>query len=163
MGLGVAVFCLRGVPHITAIDLPRANEIGADWIVFGFATALSVITGILFGLAPSLSLPRPDVTTSLRLRAEAAKSGTSGAVRGALVVSQVALSTILLIGPALLIQSVMHLENANPGFDSGGLLTFRLSLPTARYDTDQKRGTRFSRTLRPEWNLCREFAARQPR
>ena len=144
LGLAVAVFCLRGVPHVTAIDLPRANAVGADWIVFGFATALSVITGILFGLAPSINFSRPDVIASLRSRGEAASSGTTGSIRGVLVVSQVALSTVLLIGAALLIQSVMHLENANPGFHSEGLLTFRVSLPTSRYDTDQKRNTFFA-------------------
>ena len=144
LGLGIAVFCVRGVPHVTAIDLPRANAVGADWIVFGFATALSVITGILFGLAPSINFSRPDVIASLRSRGEAAKSATTGSIRGVLVVSQVALSTVLLIGAALLIQSVMHLENANPGFHPDGLLTFRLSLPTSRYDTDQKRNTFFA-------------------
>lgn len=144
LGLGIAVFCLRGVPHITAVDLPRANDVGADWIVFGFATALSVITGILFGLAPSFSLSRPDVTTPLRSRAEAVKSGTTGGVRGVLVVSQVALSTILLIGAGLLIESVVHLENENLGFQPQGLLTFRVSLPPSRYDTDQKRNTFFA-------------------
>ncbi len=142
LGLGIAVFCLRGVPHITAIDLPRANDVGADWVVFAFAVALSVATGILFGLAPSLSFSRPDLTDPLRSRGGTGKPG--GRIRGILVVGQVALSTVLLIGAGLLIESVAHLESADLGFRPEGLLTFRLSLPPSRYDTDQKRNTFFT-------------------
>ena len=144
LGLVIAVFCLRGVPHITAIDLPRANDVGADWTVFGFAAALSIGTGLLFGLAPSLSFSRPDATTPLRSRGEAARPGASGSIRRILVLGQVALSTVLLIGAALLIESVVQLESANPGFRPDGLLTFRVSLPPSRYDTDQKRNTFFA-------------------
>jgi putative ABC transport system permease protein len=148
LGMGIALFCLRGIPSITAIDLPPASDVGADWIVFGFAALLSVVTGILFGLAPSLSFSRPDITGSLRSRGEAANPGNGGSIRRILVVGQVALSTVLMIGAALLIESVVRLENASPGFHPEGLLTFRLSLPPSRYDTDQKRNTFFTELTR---------------
>ncbi|HWD99982.1 MAG TPA: ABC transporter permease, partial [Bryobacteraceae bacterium] len=145
LGIWFAILSLRGVPHIAAFDLPRANEIHPDWLVLLFAASLSAITGILFGLAPALNFSRPDLIASLRSRGEAANSGIrwrvrSGAtVRSALVIGQVTLSIVLLIGAAILIESMVRLEGENPGFNPEGLLTMRLSLPLSRYDTDQKR------------------------
>ena len=149
LGLLLAAFCLRAIPRITALQLPRASEIHMDWLVVGFAAALSIATGLLFGLAPSLGASRPDLIHALRATGEAASKGTSRRimaalnVRSLLSIAQVALSIVLLIGAALLIESVVRLRNVEVGFNPEGLFTARISLPPLRYDTSQKIGSFF--------------------
>jgi predicted permease len=153
LGLLLAVWALRAIPNLTAFDLPRAGEVHLDWMVLGFAAALSFVTGILFGLAPSLGASRPDLMGALRLRSEFVNEGLSGRVRlgftarNSLVVGQVSLSIVLLIGVALLIESVIHLRGDDPGFNPANLLTMRLSLPQSRYDTDQKKDAFFQELI----------------
>jgi len=145
LGLLLAAWSLRAIPHMAAFDLPRAGEIRLDWMVLEFAAGLSIVTGVLFGLAPSLSASRPDLIAVLRASGEAVNQGIAGRVRaglstrGVLVMGQIALSMVLLIGAALLIESVTHLRGVNLGFNPANLLTIRISLPQSRYNTDQKR------------------------
>jgi predicted permease len=155
-GLGVllAAWCLRAIPAMTAFDLPRAGDIHLDWTVAGFAAAVSVGTGVLFGLAPSLGAARPDLVRMLRGSGEAASKGVPRRVlnkfsaRGLLVVGQIALSVVLLIGAALLLRSVAHLRGVAVGFNPAHLLTLRVSLPLPRYDTDQKKASFFRELVR---------------
>lgn len=149
LGVLLAALSLRAIPNITALNLPRAAEIHMDWVVLGFAAALSVATGVLFGLAPSLGASRPDLMHVLRASGEAAAEGgcrrtLAGLnVRSLLSVAQVALSMVLLIGAALLIESVAHLRNVEVGFNPANLLTVSVSLPPLRYDTDRKKASFF--------------------
>src|SRR5207244_13659838 len=122
----------------TALDRPRSGEIRLEGMVLGFAVLLSIATGVLFGLVPSLGASRPDLAALLRASGEAAKS-TGGkrialglSARGALVIGQVALSMVLLIGAALLMQSLARLYRVNPGFNPSHLLTLHISLPPSR-------------------------------
>ena len=138
LGMVFAVWSLQAVRHITAFELPRADEIHLDGTVLAFAATLSIVTGILFGLAPSLTASRPDLMGVLRARVNDSGKGVFS-VRGALVIGQIGLSIVLLIGAALLIESVVHLRGDNPGFDPANVLTMRVSLPPQRYDSDQKR------------------------
>ena len=104
--------------------VPRVTTIGLDLRVLGAAAILSIITGVLFGIFPSLQLSRPDLTTAL-------KEGTRGAGTGRsrqwthrlLVVSEVALAVVLLVGAALFIGSFMTLMRINPGFDPENVMT----------------------------------------
>ncbi|HXJ96914.1 MAG TPA: ABC transporter permease [Terriglobia bacterium] len=145
LGALLTSWSLRSIPHITTLELPRAGEIHADGIVLGFTAALSVLTGVLFGLAPSLSASRPDLIRVLRTSGEASQGAPGGKlnVRSVLSVAQVALSLVLLIGAALLMESVARLRGVDVGFNPSNLLTMRVSLPAARYETDQKRTTFF--------------------
>ena len=138
LGMVFAVWSLQAVRHITAFELPRADEIQLDGTVLAFAATLSIVTGILFGLAPSLTASRPDLMGVLRARVDDSGKGVFS-VRGALVIGQIGLSIVLLIGAALLIESVVHLRGDNPGFDPANVLTMRVSLPPQRYDSDRKR------------------------
>jgi putative ABC transport system permease protein len=157
IGVLLAVWGLRAIHAITtttAFDLPRAGDIHLDWIVLGFAAALSIGTGALFGLAPSLAASQPDLMRVLRGSGQAASQGAPRRVfagflsgRGLLVVGQIALSVVLLIGAALLIESVAHLRRIDVGFNPANLLTLRVSLPLSRYDTDQKRYSFFRELL----------------
>jgi putative ABC transport system permease protein len=151
-GVLLAAVSLRAIPTMTAFDLPRASEIRLDWMVLGFAAAVSVGTGLLFGLAPSLSTSQPDLMGVLRSSGEAASRRAPRRIlarvngRGLLVVGQIALSVVLLIGAALLMESVAKLRSVDVGFNPANLLTLRISLPLSRYGTDEKK-TRFFQDL----------------
>jgi len=147
LGVVPVVWALHTIPKVVAFDLPRAGEIQLDWIVLGFSAALSIATGVLFGLAPALGASRLNLMATLRAGGEAAHQGVPQRilatlnVRALLVVGQIALSTVLLIGAALLVESIAHLRRVDVGFNPSHLLTTRITLPPLRYDTDRKRAT----------------------
>jgi putative ABC transport system permease protein len=154
LGVLLADWALRAIPKITVLDLPRAGEIQLDWTVLAFSAALSIATGMLFGLAPSLGASRPDLIATLRASGDAGRQGTPRRIlavlniRGLLVVGQIALSTVLLIGAALLVESIAHLRHVDLGFNPSHLLTLRITLPPLRYDTDQKRAVFYEDLIR---------------
>ncbi|HEV3199207.1 MAG TPA: ABC transporter permease, partial [Bryobacteraceae bacterium] len=134
--LGIALSSW-GTPLLASMareSLPRASEIQTNGYVLLFTVAVSMIAGILFGLAPALQISRPDLNSDLRSEGRGSTSGRRRhALRNLLVVSQVALSLVLLIGAGLLIRNFVQLRTAAPGFDPRHLLSMRISLPPARY------------------------------
>ena len=159
LGILLATWALSAIPRANALFLPSgvnalyvpgAGDIRLDGIVLGFTVVLSIATGVLFGLFPSVQVSRPDLTEALRDRsATPMRSSLSGvSTRSLLVTGQVALSIVLLIGAALLIQSFYRLHRVDPGFQPAGILTAKIALPRARYDTDLKREA-FFRNLLP--------------
>jgi putative ABC transport system permease protein len=151
LGALLAAWILRAIPLITSFDLPRAGEIHLDWMVLGFAAALSIATGVVFGLAPSIGASRPDLIQVLRAGGQAANQGAHRRpgfnVRALLLIGQIALSIVLLICVALLIKSVSNLRGVDIGFNPSNLLTMQVPLPPLRYDTNQKRATFFQDLL----------------
>ena len=145
LGVLVAKASLRVLTHLTAFHLPRVGEIHLDATVLTFTVFLSLVTGVFFGLFPAFQVSRPALGDLLRDRAETASPRTlsRGAfhigLRSLLVVGQVALSVLLLIGAALLMKSFVRLHRVNTGFQPAHLLTMRIDLPPARYDTPQKK------------------------
>jgi putative ABC transport system permease protein len=155
LGVLLAAWGLRVIAAASALPLPRAGGIRLDGMVLAFTVAISVATGVLFGLFPSLAASRPDLADVLRESGAAAgrgsftrRGGLGVSARSLLVVGQVALSIVLLIGAALLIQSFARLHSVNPGFQPANLLTMKIALPIARYDTDQKRAAFFESLVR---------------
>ncbi len=126
-----------GVDALLALspgDLPTAQKIGIDARVLGFSLGLSALTGIVFGIVPALQLSKTDVTSGLKEGGRGGGEGRERArVRSAFVVSQVALSLVLLIGAGLLLNSFYRLLRTNPGFDPQNLLTMEYRLPRNRY------------------------------
>jgi putative ABC transport system permease protein len=115
-------------------SLPRAEEISMDARVMAFTAAISVLAGLLFGLAPALQISRVDLNSVLRSEGRGTTSGRrSSLMRSTLVVAQVALSLVLLIGAGLLVRNFRQLQSASRGFDSRDLLTMNIALPPARY------------------------------
>lgn len=149
LGVLLADWALRAIPSIALFQLPRAAEIQLDAPVLAFVAALSLATAALFGLAPALAASRPDLMSILRTSGDIANTDrrrglVSGLhARGLLLVGQVALSVVLLIGAALLIESVNRLRAVPVGFNPAKLLTMYVSLPPVRYDTPRKRATFF--------------------
>jgi putative ABC transport system permease protein len=154
VGVLLARWILIGISHMTALDLPRAGEIELDGRVLVFAVFLSIATGVLFGLIPSVSASQPDLATVLRASGEAGSAAGKKKIalglsaRGVLVIGQIALSMILLIGAALLMRSLAQLNGVNPGFNTAHLLTFHISLAPTRYATGQKQAAFFDELVR---------------
>jgi putative ABC transport system permease protein len=143
LGVALAGWSIRGVRAMTALDLPRSGDIGIDGVVLWFAVALSLLTGLLFGLAPALAASRPDVAAVLRGGGTTDYAGwKTGSLRlhprSLLVVGQVALSTVLPIGAALLLESLARVNRVNPGFQVSNLLTMRITPSPIRYDSERK-------------------------
>ncbi|HEV2915215.1 MAG TPA: ABC transporter permease [Pyrinomonadaceae bacterium] len=140
-GLGLLI-AMWGVDLLVAASpaaLPRVREIGLDARVLGFTAAVALLTGILFGLAPALQSSRLDLNESLK---EGGRGSTESLrrnrVRSLLVVSEVALSLVLLIGAGLLIRSFVYLLNVSPGFDTQAILTVDLPLSRSKYPTGEQ-------------------------
>ncbi len=128
VGIAMAIGFIQIFLAIAPGDTPRLSEISVDWTLLWFALASSLVSGVIFGLAPARRAARMDPHDAL-------KEGSSGSVRGtsrfgnALVVLEVALAFILLIGSTLMMQTLAHLLHQNPGFRTDHLLTFDLPQP----------------------------------
>lgn len=118
--------------------LPRAAEITLDWRAIVATTALSVITGIVFGLAPALAGVRVNLVDALKNGARAAGDGSMRWARSALVVLEMALALILLTCAGLLMRSFVTLVHTSPGFDPAGVAVASVALPETQYDTPEK-------------------------
>jgi putative ABC transport system permease protein len=118
-------------------DLPRAKEIVVDGRVLGFTLAISLLTGIIFGLVPALQASRPDLNETLKDSGRNATGGVGNRrVRSLLVVSEIALSLALLVGAGLLMRSFLKLQAVSPGFNPQNLLMVRIGLGGPKYQTD---------------------------
>ncbi|HEX6719485.1 MAG TPA: ABC transporter permease, partial [Pyrinomonadaceae bacterium] len=128
VGLLIAYWGLAAITKLLPADFPRLNEIHIDLRILGFTFAASVLTGILFGLAPALQLSRADVQESMKEGGRgAAGSLRQSRLRQALIVSEVALSVVLLVGAGLLFRSFMRLQSVNTGFVAEQVLTAKLT------------------------------------
>jgi predicted permease len=155
-GLLGVILCVWGVKWIHVLgtkSIPRLADIGIDARVLLFTLLLSVFSGILFGLAPALRVSRIDLNTTLK-DAGRGSAGTSSVwgrgnnVRRLLVVSELALSVVLLIAAGLLLRSFAQLQSVAPGFNPKNVLTFELALNGQRYGDGQIR----LNTYRQLWN-----------
>ncbi len=108
--------------------MPRADEIVIDGRVLGFTLAVSVRTGVVFGLIPAARASKPDIAASLKEQVTSALGGSRDRTRRALAVAQMALSLLLLVGAGLMMKSFWRLQNVDPGFETDNLLTMTVSL-----------------------------------
>ena len=140
LGLILGFAGVRALLAVSPAGLPRVGENGSavamDWRVLAFTLAVSLLTGILFGLFPAFAASRTDLNTSLKEGSN--RSGTgfrAGKTRSLLVISEVSLALVLLIGAALLIRTFISLRAVGPGFDSHNVLTAEMSMTGARLHT----------------------------
>jgi predicted permease len=133
-GVLLAYFGTRLLVAAAPVSVPRLHEIGIRGSVLAFTAVLSILAGLLFGLVPALRSGSSSMLLSLR---EGGRSGSLGRgqhrVRNALVITQVALALVLLVGSGLMVRSFRTLLAVDPGFDTEGILTFRLSPPPTTY------------------------------
>jgi len=138
LGLLIAVWGTRAVSGLVPKDFAAAvydlNHIRLDWRVFAFTLGLSVLTGIVFGLAPALTASKPDLIQALRnSRSYGLMSFGLRSFRGWLVIAELALAVVLLLGAGLLVRSFNNLLAVDLGFNRDNVLTARISLPRSNY------------------------------
>jgi putative ABC transport system permease protein len=130
-------------------DLPRSAEIHTDFWVLAFTAGVSVLTGLVFGLAPALQIARSNLIDALK---EGSLNMTAGSgrhqLRSSLVVIEMAIALVLLVSSGLLIRSLVRLQNVNPGFDPRHVLAADVDLPDQKY-TNAKQD-QFARELMPK-------------
>jgi putative ABC transport system permease protein len=132
-GLVLAFWATRALTALAATGMPRADQIRIDAAALAFALVAALATSVIFGLLPALHLSKQDLNDALK---EGGRQNAAGAARGArelLIVAEVAVSIVLLVGAGLLIRSLWHLQQVDPGFSADKVLAMEVSLPTARY------------------------------
>jgi putative ABC transport system permease protein len=151
-GLFLAAWGLDLLLALRPGSLPQPDAVGISMPVLGFAMAISILSGLLFGLAPMVESCRVDLNDSLKAGGRRGTGTPRHRTRNLLVIGEIALGVILLIGAGLMLKTFLGLQRVDPGFDSTRVVTFQLSLPAARYPT-AKEMANFSR------NLERDLAA----
>ena len=124
-------------PGNAARFAPGWHQLGLSFTVLAFTLGLSLLSGIVFGLAPALQVSKPNLNESLKEGRQS--SGRSHGLRSSIVVFEIALSLVLLIGAGLTLRSVLALLKTDPGFNSENLLTMNVVLPSAKYTDEPKR------------------------
>jgi len=132
-----------GNPGEAAKYAPGWNNLGINLPVLVFTFAISVLSGLLFGLAPAWHVSKPELNDALK---EGGRQTTGGShrLRSLLVVSEIALSLVLLIGAGLMVRSFLALLKTNPGFNPEGVLTMNINLPFAKYKEEVQRAAFYS-------------------
>ena len=140
IGLGLSVWLLKLLIAISPANTPRMDEIGIDWPVFGFAGGVTILAGLLFGLVPALHMSRPDLNETLKESGrQGGASGSRNRIGGLLIVSEIAVSFVLLVSAGLLIKSFINLRQIDPGFNPDNVLALRLSLTPGKYPQGEPR------------------------
>ncbi len=134
LGLGLSLWLIKLLIAISPKDSPRVEEIGMDLRVFGFTLGVTVLAGLLFGLFPALQTSRPNLNEMLKDSGRHTEGGGRNRIGSVLIVSEIALSFILLAGAGLLVKSFMKLREISPGFNPDNVLVMRLSLPSGKYE-----------------------------
>lgn len=148
LGLLLALWSTNLLVVLAADLIPRVNHIETDGRVLVFTLFISFATGIAFGLAPAFHLSIPNLNETLK---EGGRGGSMGLrsqrLRSILVISEIALSLLLLVGAGLLARSFLRLQEVNPGFRPENLLTMYISLPGNRYMEDEQKVAFFNRVV----------------
>jgi len=148
LGLSLAYWSVRLLASLNLTDVPRLNHARVDVWVLGLTLVVSLVTGLLFGLAPAAQLSKANCNESLK---EASRGMTGGFkrryARSLMVVSEVALALMLLVGAGLLAKSFFNLMRVNLGFKPDNVLTLSVSLPRGRYPDGQQQIAFFQQAL----------------
>ena len=149
LGLGFAWLGIKALILISPRDLVNLQTVGLNLTVLLWTLTVSVLTGIIFGLAPALHISRLNLNDSLKEGGKSESSQASGSrrLRSALVVSEIALAVVLLASAGLLIRSFMRLQQIDPGFDVDNVLTMVVPVPVTRYKEDPQFVNFFSQLL----------------
>ena len=139
LGLLLSLWLTKLLIAVSPPNTPRFDEIRPDTRVFLFTLALAVITGLVFGLAPALQASRINLNERLKEGGRTGGGSSHNRVRSMMMVSEVALSFMLLVGAGLLIKSFMRLRDVSPGFNPANVLSVRISLPSAKFPKGEPR------------------------
>jgi putative ABC transport system permease protein len=144
LGTLLAIWGVDLLVTLSADNIPSTAQISIDATVLGFTLLISLLTGVLFGLAPALRTMNLNLTDSLK---EGGRSGSEGArrnrTRSVLVVIESAVAVMLLVGAGLLVRSLIQLQNTSPGFDAHNVMTMGITLSRQKYSTPEKSSSFF--------------------
>ena len=147
LGLLLAAAALRVLPAIAPSGMPRADQVGLDPVVLGFTLVASVLTAILFGLAPAFRGTDDQLSTILRSGGRAGSDRGREGLWSTLVAAEVALALLLLVGAGLLIRSFATVLGEDGGFRTEGVLLVEVNPPATKYPSGEDRGLFFERLL----------------
>lgn len=146
LGLAIAAAGLSALKFLLPADTPRLTDVQLDWRVLCFTAGLSILTGLIFGVAPALQSSRTGLTGSLQSGGRGATHSVSQRLRSALAVAEVGLAALLVIAAGLLIRSLWSLSHVNPGFQTEHVVTARIT-PNQTFCGDADRCLAFYRSL----------------
>ncbi len=138
----------RGTAILVAMNtdnIPRYYDVAVDGGVLAFALALSLATGLIFGLLPAWRGSRPDLASCLKEGGRGHAGAADSRLRGALVLAEVAVAMVLLVGAGVLLKSLSRMLDVDPGFVAEGALTARLDLPDAKYPEEPEQAAFYDR------------------
>ncbi|HEX3744842.1 MAG TPA: ABC transporter permease [Bryobacteraceae bacterium] len=136
LGLLLAVGAMAGIRALAPSDNYHFHEVGLNWMVLGFAIAVSLFSGIIFGLAPAIGASAANIQETLAQGGRAGAGRKARRLSNSLVVAEVALALVLLAGAGLMLRSLSNVLGVNPGFQAAHVLTMHIRLPGARYSGD---------------------------
>jgi predicted permease len=143
LGLALSKWALYLLLQAIPIKLPYWMNFGLDVRVLGFTAGVAVLTGLIFGVMPALQSSRVDLNDTLKEGGRGALTSSGSHSRSLLVVTEIALSLVLLVGAGLMIQSFLRLRRVNVGLDPKNVLTMSVGLPFAKYAEAEQRATFF--------------------
>ena len=146
-GLALAYVGIRLFVRFGPRNVPRLQDAGLQPEVLFFALGITLVTGIVFGLAPALRAARENLLTTLRQGGKTSLPAARDRLRGVLVVAEIAVAVVLLVGAGLFLRSAWRLQQVPLGFDTSGVLTARLALPPERYASDEAVADTYRRIL----------------
>jgi predicted permease len=148
VGFGLSVWLTQLLIAVSPANSPRFEEIGIDKRVFLFTLGITLLTGLVFGVAPALQASRLDLNQNLK---ESGRRGAGGERHNRwgsfLIVSEIALSFMLLVGAGLLVKSFMRLRDVNPGFNPNKVLAMRMGLTPGKYKQGEPRAQVFKQAV----------------
>jgi predicted permease len=129
-GIATAVSTLGFILRFVPSNVPRLNEVRVDWVVLAFALLISILTGLVFGLAPALHSARATLSSAIREGGRGSGYGTkTGRLRDVLIVAELTFAVILMVGAGLLVRTLRGLLQENPGFNPTQIVTANMQLP----------------------------------
>ena len=138
LGVLLAVWGVQLLVTLSANSLPPTVNVAIDTTVLAFTFVISILTGLLFGLAPAFRTANVNLIDSLKEGTRGAEGTLRNRTRSLLVVFESAVAVVLLIGAGLLVRSLIALQSVDPGFDANNVLTFRMDLPNKKYEGEGK-------------------------
>jgi predicted permease len=144
LGILLAVWCLAAIQSTFAGQLPANTVLSLDWRALAFTGGVSLLSAVLVGLAPAFQASKTQLVEVLKDSARGSSSARSGKFRSGLIVTQVALSVVLLVGSGLLLVSFLRLQDTPPGFEVKGVASAMVSLPGNRYKTGPEQARFFA-------------------
>src|SRR5262249_8868623 len=145
-----ALLAVWGLPFLRAAlpqDTPRLAEVSLSTPVLAFTLAISLLSALLFGLAPALQMSRDALAADLQGGRIATPDPARHRLRGLPAVGEIAMALVLVVGAGLLLKSLWRLQQASPGFHSEGILTLRISLPALNGQTPAARRAFFDEVV----------------